>query len=93
MSLNPDEIRSAVRTVLPSVRADLEDLVRIPSVSADPARRDDVRRCADATARGHLVLYQVYGQSTAVAYGTQIPGYNPVDSNSGSPSPSRSRTL
>jgi cysteinylglycine-S-conjugate dipeptidase len=50
MSLTPDAIRSAVRDVLPSVRADLEALVRIPSVSADPARRDDVRRSAEATA-------------------------------------------
>ena len=45
-----DEIRAAVRGVLPSVRADLEALVRIPSVSADPARKDEVRRSADATA-------------------------------------------
>ena len=50
MPLTSDEIRSAVRRVLPSVRADLEALVRIPSVSADPARRDDVRRSAEATA-------------------------------------------
>ncbi|HET6627809.1 MAG TPA: M20/M25/M40 family metallo-hydrolase, partial [Nocardioidaceae bacterium] len=45
-----DQIRSAVRDVLPSVRADLEDLVRIPSVSADPARKEEVRRSAEATA-------------------------------------------
>jgi acetylornithine deacetylase/succinyl-diaminopimelate desuccinylase-like protein len=50
MALTPDEIRSAVRELLPSVRADLEALVRIPSVSADPARHDDVRRSAEATA-------------------------------------------
>jgi acetylornithine deacetylase/succinyl-diaminopimelate desuccinylase-like protein len=46
----PDAIRAAVREVMPSVRADLESLVRIPSVSADPARVDDVRRSAEATA-------------------------------------------
>jgi cysteinylglycine-S-conjugate dipeptidase len=46
----PDAIRAAVREVMPSVRADLESLVRIPSVSADPARADDVRRSAEATA-------------------------------------------
>ncbi|HEX6514075.1 MAG TPA: dipeptidase [Nocardioidaceae bacterium] len=45
-----EEIRAAVRDVLPSVRADLEALVRIPSVSADPARTEEVRRSADATA-------------------------------------------
>jgi cysteinylglycine-S-conjugate dipeptidase len=46
----PDAIRAAVRELMPSVRADLESLVRIPSVSADPARADDVRRSAEATA-------------------------------------------
>src|SRR5689334_16546113 len=46
----PDALRAAVRDVMPSVRADLEALVRIPSVSADPARADDVRRSAEATA-------------------------------------------
>ncbi len=50
MSLDADQIRSAVRDVLPSVRADLEALVAIPSVSADPARAEDVRRSAEATA-------------------------------------------
>jgi acetylornithine deacetylase/succinyl-diaminopimelate desuccinylase-like protein len=50
MPLTPDQIRTAVHDVLPSVRADLEALVRIPSVSADPARADDVRRSAEATA-------------------------------------------
>ncbi|HET6634251.1 MAG TPA: M20/M25/M40 family metallo-hydrolase, partial [Streptomyces sp.] len=49
-SLSTDQIRTAVRDVLPSIRADLDALVRIPSVSADPARVDDVRRSAEATA-------------------------------------------
>jgi acetylornithine deacetylase/succinyl-diaminopimelate desuccinylase-like protein len=40
-----------VRDVLPSVRADLEDLVRIESVWADPGRRGEVQRSADATAK------------------------------------------
>ena len=39
-----------VRQVLPSVREDLEGLVRIQSVWADPARRDQVHRSAQATA-------------------------------------------
>jgi acetylornithine deacetylase/succinyl-diaminopimelate desuccinylase-like protein len=43
-------LRDAVNQVLPSVRADLEALVRIPSVSADPALKDEVRRSAEATA-------------------------------------------
>ncbi|SPM35773.1 Acetylornithine deacetylase/Succinyl-diaminopimelate desuccinylase or related deacylase [Mycobacterium rhizamassiliense] len=37
-----------VRDVLPSVRKDLEDLVRIESVWADPGRRDEVHRSAQA---------------------------------------------
>ena len=39
-----------VQAVLPSVRADLEDLVRIESVWADPARHDEVARSARAVA-------------------------------------------
>ena len=39
-----------VREVLPSVRRDLEDLVRIESVWADPARRPQVHRSAQAVA-------------------------------------------
>ncbi|ETW23088.1 dipeptidase [Mycobacterium gastri] len=39
-----------VRAVLPSVRRDLEDLVRIESVWADPARHDQVHRSAQAVA-------------------------------------------
>ncbi|MFT4009349.1 MAG: dipeptidase [Nocardioidaceae bacterium] len=44
------ELREAVRQVLPSVRADLEALVRIPSVSALPEHAADVQRSAEATA-------------------------------------------
>ena len=50
MTLTTEQLRARVREVLPSVRADLEALVRIPSVSADPARKDEVRRSAEATA-------------------------------------------
>jgi len=50
MTLDSTQIRAALLEVMPSVRADLEALVRIPSVSADPARADDVRRSAEATA-------------------------------------------
>ncbi|MCV7411998.1 dipeptidase [Mycobacterium florentinum] len=39
-----------VRDVLASVRRDLEDLVRIESVWADPGRRDEVHRSAQAVA-------------------------------------------
>jgi acetylornithine deacetylase/succinyl-diaminopimelate desuccinylase-like protein len=50
MTKSTDEIRAAVRAVLPSIRADLEDLVRIPSVSRQPEHAEDVRRSAEATA-------------------------------------------
>ncbi|OBJ26656.1 dipeptidase [Mycobacterium colombiense] len=39
-----------VRELLPSVRRDLEDLVRIESVWADPGRRDEIHRSAQAVA-------------------------------------------
>jgi acetylornithine deacetylase/succinyl-diaminopimelate desuccinylase-like protein len=40
-----------VREVLPSVRRDLDDLVRIQSVWADPVRRNEVHRSAEAVAK------------------------------------------
>ncbi len=46
----PDDLRARLADVLPGVRRDLESLVRIPSVSADPERADEVRRSAEATA-------------------------------------------
>lgn len=44
------ELVERVREVLPSVRQDLENLMRIQSVWADPARRDEVHRSAEAVA-------------------------------------------
>jgi acetylornithine deacetylase/succinyl-diaminopimelate desuccinylase-like protein len=44
------DLADRVREVLPSVRRDLEDLVRIESVWADPGRRDEVHRSAKAVA-------------------------------------------
>jgi cysteinylglycine-S-conjugate dipeptidase len=44
------ELTAAVHAVMPRVRGDLEDLVRIPSVSAEPERADDVQRSAEAVA-------------------------------------------
>jgi acetylornithine deacetylase/succinyl-diaminopimelate desuccinylase-like protein len=46
--MNRDELRARVAEVLPGIRADLEDLVRIESVSADPARASEVQRSAEA---------------------------------------------
>jgi cysteinylglycine-S-conjugate dipeptidase len=56
------QLRDAVQQVLPSVRADLEALVRIPSVSADPALKDEVRRSAEATAE----LFRAEGLDVAI---------------------------
>jgi acetylornithine deacetylase/succinyl-diaminopimelate desuccinylase-like protein len=44
------DVAERARAVLPSVRRDLEDLVRIESVWADPARRDEVHRSAQRVA-------------------------------------------
>lgn len=45
------ELAARVRELLPAVRADLEELVRIESVWADPARRPEVHRSAELTAK------------------------------------------
>jgi acetylornithine deacetylase/succinyl-diaminopimelate desuccinylase-like protein len=46
-----EDLRARVQTVLPGLRRDLEDLVRIESVSADPARASEVQRSAEAVAQ------------------------------------------
>ena len=46
----PGTIATAVQRVLPSVRADLERLVRIPSVSADPAAAAQLDKSSRAVA-------------------------------------------
>ncbi|MEO5664020.1 MAG: dipeptidase [Nocardioides sp.] len=43
------DIRARLAEILPGVRQDLEDLVRIESVSADPARAGEVEKSAQAT--------------------------------------------
>jgi acetylornithine deacetylase/succinyl-diaminopimelate desuccinylase-like protein len=45
-----DELRARVSAELPRIRQDLEALVRIESVSADPARAAEVQRSAEAVA-------------------------------------------
>jgi acetylornithine deacetylase/succinyl-diaminopimelate desuccinylase-like protein len=44
------DLRSAVSAVLDDARTELEALVRIPSIWADPAHADDTRRSAEAVA-------------------------------------------
>jgi acetylornithine deacetylase/succinyl-diaminopimelate desuccinylase-like protein len=48
--MNIDELRSRVTAELPRIRQDLENLVRIESVSADPGRASEVQRSAEAVA-------------------------------------------
>jgi acetylornithine deacetylase/succinyl-diaminopimelate desuccinylase-like protein len=48
--MNLAELRQRVQAVLPGVRRNLEDLVRIESVSADPARAGEVQSSAEAVA-------------------------------------------
>ncbi|MGZ8738565.1 MAG: M20/M25/M40 family metallo-hydrolase [Nocardioides sp.] len=43
-----EELRAKVREIMPGLRKDLEDLVRIESVSADPERASEVQRSAEA---------------------------------------------
>src|SRR6201991_5238106 len=56
-----------VRDVLPSVRRDLENLVRIESVWADPGRRDEVHRSAQAVA--DLLSQAGFGEVRIVSEG------------------------
>ncbi|HWU31883.1 MAG TPA: M20/M25/M40 family metallo-hydrolase, partial [Marmoricola sp.] len=48
MPLSPAAARTRIANLLPQLRADLEALVRIESVSADPARVHEVERSAEA---------------------------------------------
>jgi acetylornithine deacetylase/succinyl-diaminopimelate desuccinylase-like protein len=57
-----DTVRAKVREIMPAIRADLEDLVRIESVSADPARAGEVERSAEATA----ALFTAEGFTTEI---------------------------
>ena len=43
------DITARLAEVMPGIRRDLEDLIRIQSVSADPARAGEVERSAEAT--------------------------------------------
>jgi acetylornithine deacetylase/succinyl-diaminopimelate desuccinylase-like protein len=57
-----EKLRQRVQDVLPEVRQNLEDLVRIESVSADPARAGEVQRSAEAVA----ALFEAEGLDTRI---------------------------
>lgn len=61
------DIPARVRDVLPAVRADLENLVRIESVWADPDRRGEVQRSAEEVAK--LLSEAGFGDVRIVAEG------------------------
>lgn len=75
------DLVAKVKSVLPSVRADLEDLVRIDSVWADPARRDQVHRTADAVSKllseagfGDVKIVSEGGAPAVIAHLPAPPG-------------------
>ncbi|MBO0820255.1 MAG: M20/M25/M40 family metallo-hydrolase [Nocardiopsaceae bacterium] len=68
-----EDVRAAIQELLPSVRSDLADLVRIPSVSADPGRAADVGQAAAHTAR----LFTETG-AASVQMIDDIPGSPPT---------------
>jgi acetylornithine deacetylase/succinyl-diaminopimelate desuccinylase-like protein len=65
--MGAENLGEAVERVLPSVRADLDRLVRIPSVSADPAHKADVQAAAEATA----ALFEAEGFEVRIVSATQ----------------------
>jgi cysteinylglycine-S-conjugate dipeptidase len=80
-----NDVRAAVERVLPGVREDLERLVRIPSVSADPTAAGHVRASAEAVAallRGcamaDVQILEVEGGAPAVVAHKPAPPGKPT---------------
>ncbi len=80
-----NDVRAAVERVLPGVREDLERLVRIPSVSADPTAAGHVRASAEAVAallRGcdmaDVQILEVEGGAPAVVARKPAPPGKPT---------------
>jgi cysteinylglycine-S-conjugate dipeptidase len=86
VELSPDAARAMVAAAFGGIRAELDELVRIPSVSADVSRTDEVRRSAEATAawlersglKGVRLLDDVKGAHPAVFGATQGPAGSPT---------------
>jgi acetylornithine deacetylase/succinyl-diaminopimelate desuccinylase-like protein len=68
-----DALHQAVRQVVPAVLADLEALIQIRSVSADPTAKDEVRRSAEVTA---VLLEAAGGARVEILVG--LPGGQPA---------------
>jgi acetylornithine deacetylase/succinyl-diaminopimelate desuccinylase-like protein len=72
-------LASAVDAALPAARADLERLVRIPSIWADPAHAEDTRRSAEAVAElardaGAAEVSVIAAEGGAPAVVARFPG-------------------
>ena len=85
VELSPEAVRVSVDAAFAGIRAELDQLVRIPSVSADGFGADQVRRSAEATAswleRSGLQgvrLLEVDGAHPAVFGATQGPAGSPT---------------
>src|SRR5204862_5749705 len=81
MSLSEAELRAAVAANLPGVRADLEDLVRIPGIAFDGFDHAQVDRSAEAVAdllRGaglpDVRIVRVGGQPAVIGRRPAPPG-------------------
>lgn len=83
--LSPEAVRARVESVFEGIRAELDDLVRIPSVSADESAAGQVRLSAEATAawlessglKG-VRLLEVDGAHPAVFGATRGPAGSPT---------------
>ncbi len=60
--MDENQLRDRITELLPGLRRDLEDLVRIQSVSADPARHGEVERSAEAVRQ----LFEAEGCRTRI---------------------------
>jgi acetylornithine deacetylase/succinyl-diaminopimelate desuccinylase-like protein len=83
--LSPDDVRTRVERAFGGIRADLEELVRIPSVSADESAVGQVRKSAEATRawlkRSGLKdvdLLEVDGAHPAVFGATEVSAGTPT---------------
>lgn len=80
-SLSVEALSAAVQAAMPRVRADLAELVAIPSVSADPAHAQDVHRSAELVAElcrelraADVSVVAEGGQPAVIAHWPAPPG-------------------
>jgi cysteinylglycine-S-conjugate dipeptidase len=83
--VSPEVVRASVESAFDGIRAELDHLVRIPSVSAEASDPDHVRRSAEATAtwleRSGLAsvgLLEIDGAHPAVFGATRGPAGSPT---------------